>query len=108
MPPPALFPELRELLKENPRRGPFEPLDNRTDVLVRAVGEEKVDTHQPPDSLSTFTIYQIAPSDNNRFTLAYSPGQEVRTINLEWWCLLNTGIGAAIWPEWGIRRQGLL
>ena len=40
---PELLPEVRVLLKEDPRRDALEPLDNRTDVLVRAVGEEEVD-----------------------------------------------------------------
>ena len=43
MPPPELFPEVGELLKENPGRGAFEPRDNRADVLVGTVGEEQVD-----------------------------------------------------------------
>jgi hypothetical protein len=43
MPPPELLPEMGELLKENPDRGAFEPLDNGADVLVGAVGEEQVD-----------------------------------------------------------------
>ena len=43
MPTPELLPEVGELLKENPGRGAFEPLDNGADVLVGTVREEQVD-----------------------------------------------------------------
>ena len=40
---PERFAQVRKLLKEHPRADPLQPLDNRADVLIRAIRNKHVD-----------------------------------------------------------------
>ena len=49
---PELFAEVRELFEQHAGADPLEPLDDLTDTLVRAVGDQEVDMvacHLPRD-----------------------------------------------------------
>lgn len=87
MPTPELLPEVSELLKEDPGRGPLEPLDNGADVLVGTVGEEQVDMvacDLPRENLE-FTLHgnltdEVADAegdrpDEDRFPVLRDPDQ---------------------------------
>ena len=65
VPAPELFPEVREFFEQHAGADPFQPLDDLTDALVRAVGDQEVDMvacHLPRDDVQ-FTLHGNFPQE---------------------------------------------